>query len=62
MGYSREEILEEIDTAIVNLCGKCRTGSINESTAAIAHALADLIEVRTSMPDWKDKPGTTTST
>ncbi|MCM1259241.1 MAG: hypothetical protein NC307_15550 [Roseburia sp.] len=55
MKYSREEVSEEVDKTIVSLCEKCRERGINEQTVKLAHTLADLLEVRASMPDWREK-------
>lgn len=54
MGYSKEKVLEEVDETIIALCKGCRNYRGNENTEAIK-ALTDLIEVRASMPDWKEK-------
>lgn len=60
MGYSRKEVLGEVDETIIALCRKCRDYRGNANTEAIK-ALADLIEVRASMPDWREKQGASTS-
>lgn len=60
MGYSRKEVLEEVDKTIINLCEKCRALNIGGNGEKLVHALTDLIEVRASMPDWREKQGAST--
>lgn len=51
----KDKILEELDKAIISLCKEIHCdGALKFGTnAELVKALADLIEVRSCMPDWK---------
>ena len=55
----KEEGLKEVDETIINLCKQCQK-HISNTSVEIVKALTDLIEVRASMPDWREKQGTST--
>lgn len=56
MEHSKEEVLKEVDETIINLCKQCQK-HISNISVEIVKALTDLIEVRASMSDWREKQG-----
>ena len=53
-GELKSEMVAELDKAIISICKGIQN---NFADAELVKSLADLVEVRTCMPDWKDKLG-----
>lgn len=54
VGELKSEMVAELDKTIISICKGIQDNFVN---AELVKSLADLVEVRTCMPDWKGKLG-----